>query len=47
MISLRKKPNFEELVQQNKTQILKDRHLMNEIDEKIEKRLNDSFKRNA
>ncbi|WP_153736236.1 FbpB family small basic protein [Aquibacillus halophilus] len=46
-ISLRKKPNFEELVQQNKQQILEDRNLLNAIDEKIEKRLTDSFKRDA
>ncbi|MRH42605.1 FbpB family small basic protein [Aquibacillus halophilus] len=46
-MSLRKKPNFEELVQQNKQQILEDRNLLNAIDEKIEKRLTDSFKRDA
>ncbi|WP_369801942.1 FbpB family small basic protein [Oceanobacillus sp. Castelsardo] len=39
-ISLKKKLNFEELVQQNRRQILEDKELL----DKIEQRLEDKFK---
>ncbi|WP_407271477.1 FbpB family small basic protein [Radiobacillus sp. PE A8.2] len=45
-MSLRKKPSFEELVNKNKTEILTDDSLLDEIDEKIENRWHEAMKAN-
>ncbi|MDL4839548.1 FbpB family small basic protein [Aquibacillus rhizosphaerae] len=46
-MSLRKKKTFEDLVQENKNEMMKDDLFLERIEEKIEKRLHDSFKRDA
>ncbi|WP_311202019.1 FbpB family small basic protein [Aquibacillus koreensis] len=44
-ISLRKKPTFEELVQENRNEILNDEAILEKIDEKIEKRWKEASKK--
>ncbi|MCD5322797.1 MULTISPECIES: FbpB family small basic protein [Pontibacillus] len=41
----KKKPTFEELIQENRRKIIEDEHLMNQIEERIEKRMNDTLNR--
>nr|WP_138415236.1 FbpB family small basic protein [Aquibacillus sediminis] len=42
-MGLRRKPTFEELVQENRNEILKDDQIMSEIEEKIDQKYNQSF----
>ncbi|MCT2536387.1 FbpB family small basic protein [Aquibacillus koreensis] len=44
-MSLRKKPTFEELVQENRNEILNDEAILEKIDEKIEKRWKEASKK--
>ncbi|WP_204500351.1 FbpB family small basic protein [Aquibacillus albus] len=46
-MSLRKKPTFEELLSQSREEILQDEQVLEQIDEKIENRINASFKKDA
>jgi len=41
----KRKPTFEELIQMNRKQIVEDKKQMSKIEEKIEKRMNDSLNR--
>lgn len=41
----KKKLSFEELIQLNRKQIVEDKKQLSEIEEKIEKRMNDSLNR--
>ncbi|RDW17744.1 FbpB family small basic protein [Oceanobacillus chungangensis] len=44
-MSLKKKITFEELVEENRRQILEDRRLMDEIEQNLEMKMNQSLKK--
>jgi hypothetical protein len=44
-ISLRKKPSFEDLLKENRNQIINDEQLMEKIEERIENRRNISYQK--
>ncbi|WP_226376966.1 FbpB family small basic protein [Oceanobacillus halotolerans] len=46
-ISLKKKVSFDELVQENRQQILKDKELLNQIEENLETKINQTDQRTA
>ncbi|KGX92051.1 hypothetical protein N781_03285 [Pontibacillus halophilus JSM 076056 = DSM 19796] len=41
----KRKPTFEELINMNRKEMSKDQELLDKIDQKIEKRMNDSLTR--
>ncbi|MFC0524996.1 FbpB family small basic protein [Pontibacillus salicampi] len=44
-MSRKKKPTFEELIQLNRQAIIEDEDLINQIEEKIDQRMNDTLNR--